>query len=175
MPWKDWIARASATFAGGVVAIGLVAVPTFVWLPREFDRLTTLMTEAKAAAEAAATTSTEAKGQLERLVQSTARASAKPLVSFGNIASAPVPNIEMIARFRRIVSADVASAVISSDAAAGVYLSGFDGRDWVFVEGESFNKLSAVLQENLKTSLTSNNVVFVLEQSGRTVMATPFQ
>ena len=33
----EWFGRASATFVGGAVAIGLVAVPTFVWLPREFD------------------------------------------------------------------------------------------------------------------------------------------
>ncbi|WP_299851593.1 hypothetical protein [uncultured Roseovarius sp.] len=35
----QWIKTASATFAGGAVALGLLAIPTYLWLPREFDRL----------------------------------------------------------------------------------------------------------------------------------------
>ncbi|MDZ7907138.1 MAG: hypothetical protein U5N10_02190 [Gemmobacter sp.] len=175
MQWNDWLTQASATFAGGVVAIGLVAVPTFVWLPREFDRLSSLMNEAKAAAVMASTTSTDAKDQLDRLVQSTARAAAQPLVSFVSYAPGPIENKKIVSAFKKIVSADVASAVISSDAAAGVYISGFDGREWVFVENDSFNKLSAELQKNLEASLTRNDVVFVLERPNLIVSSTPFQ
>ena len=36
---NDWLKTATATFAGGAVAIALVAIPTFVWLPREFDEI----------------------------------------------------------------------------------------------------------------------------------------
>lgn len=46
---EEWFKRASATFAGGAVAIGILAIPTFVWLPRELDGLSDRIDENKSA------------------------------------------------------------------------------------------------------------------------------
>jgi hypothetical protein len=99
---NEWWKTASATFAGGVVAISLVAIPTFVFLPREFDALRTLSEASFEASEAAKNASIEARdsavetvSKLDCLVIAIAQADAKPIVDERLIPFSPVaPHVD---------------------------------------------------------------------------------
>ena len=85
MQFPEWLKTASATFAGGAIAIGLVAIPTFVWLPREFDDLKTKVDAAlveaivaKVAAEESRTASASTLEAIDDLVVSIAKMDSEP-------------------------------------------------------------------------------------------------
>ena len=89
MSMSDWFKSASATFAGGGVAIALVAIPTFIWLPREFDEIKELAMAASSAANESRIASQESKNasiealeRIEGLIISIARMDAEPISSF---------------------------------------------------------------------------------------------
>lgn len=98
---SDFWKTAAATFVGGATAVGLVAIPTFVWLPREFDELDAKISAAVEAAqaaeaaseatldsiEAAVIASQDAGNRITRLSDAMSQHSAKPLLPARIVAS----------------------------------------------------------------------------------------
>jgi hypothetical protein len=167
---NEWWKTASATFAGGVVAISLVAIPTFVFLPREFDALRTLSEASFEASEAAKNASIETRdsavetvSKLDSLVIAIAQADAKPIVDdmFGNsnlMSSADAPNF-----FATHLPSDVVEVIVASGELSKFRYSDFNGQEWVFIETSSFNQFSSEYQKLIEDGFSRSSVFFITD------------
>lgn len=66
---KERFSTASAVFAGGAVAIGVVPAPTLLWLPREFDDSDTRLSQVAASLEAVNTTMADAAADAQSVAE----------------------------------------------------------------------------------------------------------
>lgn len=165
---KDWLKTASATFAGGAVAISLIAIPTFIWLPREFDSISTRLDLAiDASAEAR-----DRSGQvLEKLISmeiAIARMDAQRVLPqyFATLEStirvtALAPDIAR--NFLQLLPADVLSSLHASDQIGLFLYSNFASQDWIFIERADFSSLESEVQRAIFESFERQNVIFTIE------------
>jgi hypothetical protein len=161
---NDWFKVASATFSGGAVAIALIAIPTFVWLPREFDEIQAGTKRAEEnsliAAESgmvAAENSLAISERLESLVVAIARANAIPALKrdipaeiSGSYAFSAGAYVEP--GFARLLPIDILGELVRSESIRAFYFSNFDGQDWVFVERSNYNTIPSELQQGIESS-----------------------
>ena len=150
----DWIKTASATFAGGAVAIGLVAIPTYVWLPREFDRLGGEIAKAVMASEQASDNSSRVLEEITLMKVSIARMDAKPiseafLTVVSNSVSANLIAPVHIANFIELLPNDIVMHLYESRKISDFHYSSFGQKDWVFVPRRSFSSISAQQQQQI--------------------------
>ncbi|TVP74434.1 MAG: hypothetical protein EA339_00300 [Rhodobacteraceae bacterium] len=165
---KEWFKTASATFAGGAVAIALVAIPTYVWLPREFDRLNNgIITATEASVEAKENT-TKLLDEISEMKFSIARMDAKPInelfllvVGDGVTANSIAP--AYIANFIELLPNDLVLHLYDNNKLSDFHYSNFGQKDWVFVPRRSFSGISAQQQQQLIESFERGDVEFRLE------------
>jgi hypothetical protein len=174
MQINDWFKTASATFVGGAIAIGLVAIPTFVWLPREFDDIKTKVDAALAEASVARVASEEAKSAslstlqgLDGLVVSIAKMDSTPIFDpsikgyTGDVLFAGAG--EKILKFNELFPPDVLEMIQASGLVASFEYSNFGGKDWVFVSKAQFNQFSSEDQSKIEEALSRYSTRFIVE------------
>lgn len=168
---NDWFKTASATFGGGALAIALVAIPTFVWLPREFDKIYVEASGAQDASKAAQAASEEAKiasdstlAQIDGLVVSIARMDAKPVVDFSIKSDSGAFQMSLgggnAEIFNVLFPPDVAEIIKNSGKTSDFKYSNFGGGNWVFVDEASFNEFTLEEQKLIETSLERKSARF---------------
>lgn len=187
MKGMQWLAQASATFTGGAVALGLLAIPTYLWLPREFDALEerldkqearmgqilTAVTEARDASLTTTDAATRTVESQEALVRELARARAVPIGAYDHIAwsrklnamtsvvehSSP-PSKEVFLSF---FPADVSKSITDRDLTSRFLYSDFVSAEWIFIEQTDFNELTSKEQDIVRAALVENGYLFVDE------------
>lgn len=182
MSVSEWFKSASATFAGGGVAIALVAIPTFIWLPREFDEIKMLATSASAEASLSRAASLESRDastaaleRIDSLVVSIARMDAEPIFgtpmtswdeliagSDGNVLGADqlAADGKNINLFSILFPPDVFEIIKASGTISNFKYSNFGGDDWVFVDQSSYSKFTLEQQKMIEDSLTRAKASF---------------
>ncbi|NYS25026.1 hypothetical protein HUK65_08470 [Rhodobacteraceae bacterium 2376] len=165
---KDWLKTASATFAGGAVAIALVAIPTYVWLPREFDRLNDGISIAMDASVEAAENTSKLLTEISEMKFSIARMDAKPIneaflliVADGITTNAIAPTY--VTNFIELLPNDLVLHLYQSNKLSDFHYSSFGQKDWVFVPRRSFSGISAQEQQQVIESFERSGVEFRLE------------
>lgn len=183
---RDWFVQASATFAGGAVAIGLIAVPTYVWLPREFDQIHQQIGEvrafSKSSSDMAAETialSTETIESQRLLTQEIASWRAQPIGSLdiflaqaghivpsgpmygwgsaGGIADLPYMSADT---FLGMLPADVGESLSERSLVGKFAYTEFAGAKWIFVGGSDYNSLTTEMQEAIEERLVTGGFHF---------------
>jgi hypothetical protein len=174
MSIKDWFITASATFAGGAVAIALVAIPTFVWLPREFEDLYAQSTAARNESNLARIASEEARAasvstldKIDNLIIAIARMDAKPMLDFlieGENGTFQLSlGGEIDNKFSALLPPDVFDLIAASGEMDSFKYSNFAGDDWVFIDAAAFNQFSLDEQRAIEESLERTKARFVVE------------
>ncbi|MCC5986296.1 MAG: hypothetical protein JJT95_01350 [Pararhodobacter sp.] len=165
---KDWLKTASATFAGGAVALSLLAIPTFIWLPREFDRISTRLEIAVEASTEARELSNRILEKLNSMEFAIARMDAQPILPtyFASIDStvqvtALAP--EIARAFSQILPSDVLTSLHEANQIDLFFYSNFASQNWVFVNRTDFSTLEAELQRLIYESFERHNVRFTIE------------
>lgn len=170
----DFWKTASATFAGGAVAIGLVAIPTYVWLPREFDEITgkldalaAQMTVLEATSSLTSEASMDTVRSLAELISAIALANARPIGgerddTFGNdprLVALAYPHRD---HFLSLLPVDIGQALVADGKLAAFRYSRFNNTDWVYSDTIDFNGLSSDLQSRIIQVFERQNVEFRL-------------
>lgn len=171
---NDWLKTATATFAGGAVAIALVAIPTFVWLPREFDEIKVEAVAARNEANLARIASQDAKAtssltleRIDKLVVSIARMDAKAILGQTNIVGGVEYLLNSNGEANEVLSVlfppDVAEIIVKSGTLSNFKHSKFEGVDWIFVDKDVFNEFTLSDQKLIEDSLERINARFFKE------------
>ena len=172
---KEWIRTASATFAGGAVAIGLVAIPTYVWLPREFDEIRQVSelaageaTLAKSASLESRDKSTEVLSKIDGLVVAIASMDAEPvnsnaivMTSNGLVVRGGNSGIDI--QFTQLLPQDVLREIVEAGKLSRFRYTSFNGDEWVFIDRASFNEFTFERQRELETSFERSDVSFIVD------------
>jgi hypothetical protein len=174
----EWLKTASATFAGGAVAIGLVAIPTYVWLPREFDeiagKLDSLGVQVASIEATSLQTSKAALDTvraLDNLVAAIALANARPVGGEADSVVANDPLLVALAypqrdQFLGLLPVDVGQTLVADGKLAAFRYSRFNDTDWVYSTSSDFNGLSSDLQTKIIEAFERQNVIFRLLPEG---------
>lgn len=172
---RDWMKTASATFAGGAVAIGLVAIPTYVWLPREFDDIrdqTELAVSEAAQAREASIQSrdigAEVSDKIDTLIIAIASMDAEPVSSTSIALSANGLTFRggsgaVSSQFAQLLPQDILVEIVDDGKISKFRYSSFNGQDWVFIDRASFSEFSFERQQAIETSFQRSNVSFVID------------
>jgi hypothetical protein len=165
---KEWFKNASATFAGGAVAIALVAIPTYVWLPREFDRLNESISLAMEASIESRDNTSKLLTEISEMKFSIARMDAKPIseifllvVADGLTTNSIAPTY--VTSFIELLPNDLVMHLYDSKKLSDFHYSNFGQKDWVFIPRRSFSGISAQQQQQLIDSFERSGVEFRLE------------
>lgn len=164
----EWLKTASATFAGGAVAIGILAVPTFVWLPREFDSVNTRLASVESLQQAALDSTLAVLDKLNAMEIAIARMDAEPVLNTyflsmnGRIQLSPVAPPQFRA-FTEALPADTLRALIASDNTEIFLYSNFASQNWVFISGSDFSSLDFEVQQSIFESFGRRDVNFNIE------------
>ena len=172
MGFVDWFKNASATFAGGAVAIGILAIPTYIWLPREFDDLRKSIDvtsheaeQTKMFSEKSAELGDDIVDRLTSLITSIARMDAKPLDPASLILD-PTGSVILAQsdadaeRFMELLPRDVLAEIIGDGALPHFLFSTFDGNNWVFIDPKPFSEFNFAQQRAIEQSFERSNVSF---------------
>ncbi|MEP1587848.1 MAG: hypothetical protein ABJR46_11415 [Tateyamaria sp.] len=166
---SDWWKTASATFAGGAVAIGLVAVPTFVFLPREFDALEIVGQQALKSSEESRIASIEARDgvselvtKFDSLIVEIARADAKVVVPGKESLFAGGFN-EAFSAMAAAIPHDVVGLIAASEFGSAFKYSNFNGNDWIFVDSSAFNQFSSEEQKLIREGFENSDFFFLTD------------
>lgn len=168
MDIKDWFKSASATFAGGAVAISLLAIPTFIWLPREFDAISTKLDMTLQVSTEARNNSQAAIEALESMKLSIAKMDSEQInelfisVASGEIVTHPLAS-NKLRDFTDLLPIDVLTRLISGKNVSLFSYSNFADRHWVFVDQSDFSKISAEDQRFIVDSFERSHVNFILQ------------
>lgn len=175
----EWFQRASATFVGGAVAIGVLAVPTFIWLPREFDDIRDALKEVSVAANNASTNAETAARNSETTVASQdaltleiAKWQALPIGLyeslktiggegfFGNGSRSHMSGELFLSYFPADVKQNLQSTALLSEFS----FADFVGQEWIFVAGPKFNELTAEDQRIIQERLIAAGIRFTVTE-----------
>lgn len=181
---SDWIKTASATFAGGALAVSLVAIPTFIWLPSELADIKDGLDEARAASNTSAKNSSDALeasnaavDSIEALTYNVALASAVPVGfaagkdAFTGGMLESQPSRKPLVHVNAMMSSEEFLANFPIDARNVLrpkveryhYLYSQVGPTrWIFVTMPHFNELNSTTQSIVRQSLKSLNFKFVV-------------
>jgi hypothetical protein len=171
---SEWFRTASATFAGGAIAIALVAIPTYVWLPREFDDIRTKVDAslaesvlAKDAASASKVASETTLSGIEGLIVSIAKMDSKQVFNLPIEGGMPLPYLltskENTNKFNALFPPDVLEMIKASGKGADFKYSNFGGKDWVFLTRSKFNEFSSEEQKKIEDALGRYDTQFIVD------------
>ena len=147
----------------------MVAIPTFIWLPREFDEIRGIATLAKDEAvqarlfsEESRNASTSAGEKIDDLVIAIARMDAKPvdelILAADGITFSGKMNI-----FGKLLPPDVFGVVMSSGRVSDFMYSDFGGDTWIFIKKSSYLEFDLEQQKMIEDALARSDVNFVVE------------
>lgn len=169
MAFKQWFASASATFAGGAVAVGLVAIPSFVWFPREMDSLSARVdmsieasNEAKDASITAATASIRTEQSQNALTLEFAKISSRPVGSFDNLAimAGDLPiNLQgghiTKEQFLSLFPVNVADSIEKRDLTSKFSYANVAGAEWIFISYTDLNNLDSEVIDVVRETIVN--------------------
>ncbi|WP_296641675.1 hypothetical protein [Roseinatronobacter sp.] len=162
---SEWLKRASATFVGGAVAVGLVAIPTFVWLPREFDAINTKLDASVMNSAEASQNSAAVVAALEAMRLSIARSDAEPVnpvfltIVDGGLSVHDVAP-DYIEKFVRLFPESLVMSLYQGNKLVNFSYSDFGEQEWVFIERANFLALQADEQRQIIEILERSGVQF---------------
>lgn len=164
----DWLKTFSATFVGGMTALALVGLPTYVFLPREFDHLEQKIAGVEQKLDMIQSAIGSSGGsdvfsRLDTLVLAIARQSARPITASAEAMFAQFdPSVPD--KFSSIVPADVMAAILAANGMGWSYAE-FGDIKYVFVSDAAFNVLTTEMQTGLAQAFELQGVVLEVNSS----------
>jgi hypothetical protein len=156
----------------------VLAVPTFIWLPREFDDIKTVLDEVSVAANDASKNAAAAAVNSEKTAQSQdaltleiAKWQAVPIGLLDNIPASMKEGFLVGNRSQSYMSgeaflsyfpADVKQNVQDAALLSAFSYADFVGSEWIFVAEPKFNELTAEDQRIIQERLFSSGIRFTV-------------
>lgn len=157
------------------MALALLAVPTFVWLPREFDIIGDNL-------ETVEKSQIQSEGHINELLLGNERISQELLGLVKAIAQAdaepvgPTGKNELVSDqymavmypkkqdFLELLPVDIGEVLIEGGSLGRFLMSDFQGKKWIFILAEDFNALTSTVQEEIINSFDRQDVNFEVLQ-----------